>query len=149
MPRNRLAIAVILMLALAACAPKTPSANSAVASKQLPAAANPNTACYAYASTDRFTAATSPYPDWARAEFPPYRNAKPSRCFEFVYEFRTGDDPATVLAWYKAHSTTHWATSEGPSRWEGWRKDVHIFIAAPTKPVNGVNTVIEIEPYEM
>jgi hypothetical protein len=147
MPRSWLAIAVVLVLA--ACAPKSQSANSAVASRQPPAPANPSGACYAYSFTDRFTAATAPYPDWARAEFPPYRNAKPSRCFEFVYEFRTGDDPATVLAWYKAHSKAHWAPSDGPSRWEGWRKDVQIFIAAPTKPVDGVKTVIEIDPYEM
>jgi hypothetical protein len=154
MPRAQSPIAVVLMLAMAACVPKHPSAaKAAMASGLAPAAADP------YATGARCYAAPTAYPDlpmaiarypgWARAAFPPYPNARPTPCIEGTFEFQTGDDPAIVLAWYKAHTTATWGRDEiVPNGWDGWTSGAEINIGSPPAPTDSIKTVIDVQPLE-
>jgi hypothetical protein len=141
MPRTLPAcLATAVLAQVAACGPGA-AANVAAVPGQPPAAADP------YASGARCVATnghgpveSDPYPERYRAVFPVYPNARPIPCLHGIYEFRTADDVATVVAWYKGHSTVDWFDRQGGA--SGGRGDVAIFIDPPPRPINGVNTVI-------
>jgi hypothetical protein len=142
---------VMSMLAVAACGPKAAVApNVATAPSRPLAAADPfasGAQCFGSANGDRVVDA--PYPQHDRASFPPYPNAKPIPCIPGAFEFQTADDPATVLAWYRAHTRATWTLgSPPPNSWVSGTRDMEIMIAAPPRPTDGVNTVIEITPLE-
>jgi len=151
MSRSPSAIAVVSMLVLAACEPKQSStANAAPALGEAAAAGDPNLAgARCYEAQADWAVADAPYPDWARDVFPPYPEARPTPCIAGLYEFWTGDDPKTVLAWYKAHTHVTWRRAGTvPDGWDGWRNSVAIFIAPPPTPANRVKTVIQIKAEE-
>lgn len=125
-----------LMLALAACSPKTPGANAASAG-----------ALGQSVASDPNAAANAPnYPDWARTVVPPYPNASVALAVNTgLYQFQSSDDPATVLAWYKAHVTATWTQDATvASNWNGVANGVQISIAPPEVKANGVQTMIEV-----
>ena len=135
MPRMLLALAAVL--AVAACSGKSSNVNSA-------AAGGPGAAPSAGASA----AVNAPnYPDWAQAVVPPYPNASvalPTNTRTYIFD--TSDDPATVLAWYKAHVTATWkedATVAG--NWNATVNGVQIALGPPEAQAGGVKTQIEIQ----
>ena len=133
----RTSIIFALMLALAACSPKTPGANAA-GSAGAPGAST---------ASDPNAAANAPnYPDWARAAVPPYPNASVALAVNTgLYQFQSSDDPSTVLAWYKGHVSAAWTQDATvASNWNGVASGVQVSISAPEVKANGVNTMIEI-----
>lgn len=129
----------LLVLALAGEAKHPSTVNAATASNR--------TRCYE--AEANWAVADAPYPAWARAVFPRYPNARPTQCIAGTYEFWTGDDPGTVLAWFKAHTAATWARAGTvPNCWNGWRNSVTIFIAPPPTAAKGVKTVIQVTALE-
>jgi hypothetical protein len=143
----------MLLLLVAACSPNQPSAdNAAVNSSSAAAAVDPfasGAQCFASVAGDAGIVVAEPYPDYFRAEFPPYPNAKATPCYRGTYEFRTGDDPATVLAWYKAHAKARWSqetTPNGFHLWVGSGDGAYISIGPPPGLASNFKTVIDVEP---
>ena len=91
-------IALVCVLALAACGNKTTGGNASAAS----GGSAPGSAPAA--------AANAPlYPDWAQALVPPYPNATVGILVnQSYYQLQSPDDPATVAAWYKSHVNGAW-----------------------------------------
>jgi hypothetical protein len=93
-------IALLCVLALAACDIKTKGGNASAASGGPAPAAAPA------------AAANAPlYPDWAQAVVAPYPNASVGVLVnQSYYQLQSPDDPATVAAWYKSHVNGAWTS---------------------------------------